>query len=104
MKDLREFIDFDGIFHALIEEHKDELIEYSNEAPHYGHVLGFYDYKSEYNLVLDECNFGLHEIEFVYSKHNNDSNESDNRGTYSSYYIVFNTVLDEFRVCDYEQG
>ncbi len=98
------------MFYDLVEEHKPILTKHSFEAEHYGRILEFVEYQKTadltgyYSLDIDDCVFSDRLIEFVFGYTRSDANESNTQSSWSSYYIVFDRLLDEFITCEYEQG
>lgn len=102
---INEYIDFEKLFSDLYKQNENDLYEYQYEATHYQTLLNFYAlYKEKAKLVLEECSLNDNEIVFVYGYEHNDANESDTQSTWESWYITYDTILDEFSSCEYDNG
>ena len=104
--EINRFINFIGIFKSLYSYHEEDLREHQYEAEHFKRILQFVegDDFNKFDLELEECEFTNEKISFVFGCDFGDSNESNNQSTTANYHIVYDRVLSEFTVCDYEQG
>lgn len=104
--ELNKFIDFKAMLKHLVEEHRTDLEKHRFEADYYDKLLKFIDVKviDEFDTEHEECDFTNDSVSFVFGYSFNDANESNNQSTTANYHIIFNRVLNEFTVCEYEQG
>lgn len=101
---INNYIDFDKLFIALVEECKEDLIEHQHEASHYKDILLFFGLeKSSYEIEPLECELSDKQICFSYLKENNDANESNNQNSVDMVLIIYDIILSEFTVCEVER-
>ncbi len=100
------YIDYRNLFIDLFNEYEEELEEHRYEADHFDRLLLFKNSTEfdEWEIDECECEFTDKTIIWYFGFDFNDANESNNVSTTADYTIVFDRVLDEFTICDYEQG
>ncbi|QQO97011.1 hypothetical protein Nekkels1_12 [Cellulophaga phage Nekkels_1] len=102
---INKYIDFNSLFLELYNEQEDILIEERIQADHFDRILKFKEQSySEFEIMIEECSYDTKEIVFVFAYDFDDSNEDCSQSTTADYVIVYDTILDEFTSCDYEQG
>jgi hypothetical protein len=94
---INKFIDFKGIFNALIEEQKEDLEQYKYESDTYYKILDFVngDY-SKCEILSEDCELKNKRIVFVFEFYHNNANESNNQSDIDLYIIEFDCILNEF--------
>lgn len=103
--EINNYIDFGRLFDDLYKLHESDLHEYQYEADHYKRLIEFYSVdKAKFELMVNECQLNDTDIVFFFGYDFNDANESNNQSTTADYTIVYDTLLEEFTRCDYEQG
>lgn len=104
--DINKFIDFNGLFIKLYEDHKDELEFHKFEADHFNRLFEFYKHggPNSFEIQTDECELTDTEINFVFGMVLEQPNESTSYVATANYFITYNRILKEFTICDYEQG
>lgn len=102
---INKHVDFREIFKELFEEHKSELEKFKKSEMNKT-LLGFVESGDfdDYELMLDECEIYESHIRFVFGKDLEQPNESSSYVASGNYFIFFDRVLNEFTICDYEQG
>lgn len=102
---INNYIDFGKLFLDLYNEQEEILIEERIQAEHFEKILQFkqHAYK-DFEIMPEECNYDTKEIVFFFGYDFDDANESYNQSTTADYVIVYNTILEEFTSCDYDQG
>jgi hypothetical protein len=104
-KSINNYIDFGKLFLDLYNEQEEILIAERIQADHFERILQFkqHAYK-EFEIIPEECDYDSKKIVFFFGYDFNDANESCNQSTTADYVIIYDTILDEFTSCDYEQG
>ncbi|MCK9417284.1 hypothetical protein M0Q97_11610 [Candidatus Dojkabacteria bacterium] len=94
---INNFIDFKGIFDALIEEQKEDLEQYKYESDNYHKILDFINSGySECEILSEDCELKDNRIVFAFIFNYNNANESNNQSDTELYIIEFDCLLNEF--------
>ncbi len=102
--ELNDFVDFDAMFTELFREQEKTLEEYKYEADRYMIFLSFIDEKEQFSIQPPECVLTDEYIDFVYGFSHNDANESNNESGWTTMFIRYDRILDEFTICEYDGG
>jgi hypothetical protein len=94
---INKFIDFKGLFDALIDEQTEDLKEYRYESDTYRKILYFIneDYHKS-DILIEDCELLENTITFVFLFDHDNANESDNQSDTDLYIIEFDRILNEF--------
>lgn len=102
---INNYIDFEKLFLDLFEAQEEILIEEQYQAEHFKQILDFKNKAyNDFEIMTEECDYDSKKIVFWFTHNFNDANESCNQSTTADYVIIYDTILDEFTSCDYEQG
>lgn len=102
---INNYIEFGKLFLDLYNEQEEILKEEQYQAEHFKKILDFKQHAyNEFGIMTEECDYDFKKIVFWFTYDFNDANESCNQSTTADYVIVYDTILDEFVSCDYEQG
>jgi hypothetical protein len=102
--EINKYIDFKELFNDLFKTHEVDLIKHRYEAKHYDDIIKFKEYYyKDFEILTEECEYGK-EITFIFFHDFSDSNESNPQSSSAHYIIVYDSILDEFVSCEYEQG
>lgn len=94
---INKFIDFKGIFNALIEEQKEDLEQYKYESDNYYKILDFVNgVYSKCEILSEDCELKNKRIVFAFEFYRNNANESNNQSDVDLYIIEFDCILNEF--------
>lgn len=104
--EINRFINFTGIFKSLYSYYEEDLRENQHEAEHFKRILQFVEGGdfNKFDLELEECEFTNEKISFVFGCDFGGANESNTQSATANYLIIYDRLLEEFTVCDYEQG
>lgn len=102
---INNYIDFGKLFLDLYNEQEEILIAERIQADHFERILQFKQHAHKhFEIIPEECDYDSKKIVFFFGYDFNDANESCNQSTTADYVIIYDTILDEFTSCDYEQG
>jgi len=103
--EFKKYIDFNQMFLDLFRENEKTLEDHKYEADHFRKLLEFrYNEFEKFELEIDECEFGEKEIHFCFGYSHNDANESNNQSSWSSCYVTYDVLLEEFVNIEFDQG
>jgi hypothetical protein len=94
---VNDFINFKGIFDALIEDQKEDLEQYKYEYDNYQKIINFIDGDySKCEVLTEDCELKEKRIVFAFLFNHNNANESNNQSDTELYVIEFDCILNEF--------
>ena len=100
---LNDYIDFKGMFDALVKENNDDMIQHKYESETFGKILRFLD--EDYNnstIISGESRCDEGRLVFCFEKVTQTANESNPTNETELFVIEFDNYLSEFDSFYYE--